>query len=175
MNDAARLIGRKYSRHGLWLYDIALLECKSCAGFHRLEGGARACVGELVHAHDLDIRLRDDMPAEGRPDEAGSAGNNNRILHCLPWNDTAKGRHHAAELMFKQVEDIFAVTAGDQGMRELLKLLIVDEAHPPGDLLDAGDFLSLPFFDRLNKMAGFEKGVVGSGIKPRISSPQPFD
>ena len=60
-------------------------------------------------------------------------------------------------------------------MGKLLQLFIVDKTHAPGDLFDARDFLPLPFFDRLNKMAGIEKAVVGSGVKPSVSPPELFD
>src|SRR3954464_14110020 len=68
--------------------------------------------------------------------------------------------------VFQQGKDVFAVAALAQCLAQSLEPGTVDEAHAVGDLLDAGNALALPLFDRTDELAGFQQRFVGAHVEP---------
>src|SRR4051812_26693625 len=109
------------------------------------------------------------MPASmsarvGRPSasmrrRAGTRGS--RSVHSSRWtaaSDTRDGRSSrrsvsstkdgGTSVVVEQPEQVGAIAALDQRLGQLAQAGVVDEAHPPGDLLGAPDLEPLPVLDR---------------------------
>ena len=66
----------------------------------------------------------------------------------------------------QQLQQVGAVTGLEQRVPAPIELLVVDEAHPPGDLLGDRDLQALPALDGADEIAGIQQRVEGSGIQP---------
>src|SRR3954451_22104402 len=67
----------------------------------------------------------------------------------------------------EQRSEVVAVPAGCKRVGALEHRLVVDEPHPPGDLLGRADLEALPLLDRLDEAAGRDQRLHGPGVEPR--------
>src|SRR5882757_5597884 len=67
-------------------------------------------------------------------------------------------------------DQILAVCGALHRLGETQQLLGIDEAFDEGDLLGAGDFQALTFFDDGNELRCLEQRVVGAGIEPGVAT-----
>ena len=62
-----------------------------------------------------------------------------------------------------------------QGLRQLQKLLPVDEAALVCDLFNAGDMQPLALLEGGHEVGGIQKGIVASGVEPGKAAAQKLD
>ena len=74
-----RLELRKHAVELILVADVDLLKLEPVGLRDWREILQSACVGELVHHADSILRVVDDVPGNCRPDESGSAGDNDSV------------------------------------------------------------------------------------------------
>ena len=78
------------------------------------------------------------------------------------------------ERLVEQPAEVLAVIVGKRG-GEPLDFRGRDEAHPVGDLLDAGDLQALPLLDRLHEIRGLEQRLVRARVEPGEAAAEDLD
>src|SRR4051812_16675282 len=91
------------------------------------------------------------------------------VTKSLMWAKTltaeAAGLSRAA--VGGEAHDVLPVRRLPELLAEAVQLLALDVAHPPGDLLDAGDLLALPVLEDLHERRRLQQRVVRAGVEPR--------
>src|SRR3954452_23460499 len=67
----------------------------------------------------------------------------------------------------QEPEQVLAVAALLERAGQRDQPVVVDEAAPPGDLLDAADLPALPLLDDLHELGRLHHRGVGAGVQPR--------
>src|SRR3954447_14685800 len=81
------------------------------------------------------------------------------------WAEPAPGSVDGA--VVQEPEQVLAVAALLERAGQRDQPVVVDEAAPPGDLLDAADLPALPLLDDLHELGGLHHRDVGAGVQPR--------
>ena len=78
-------------------------------------------------------------------------------------------------MLFNDSKEVLAIVIPGERFGQPGELLGVDEAHPIGDLLGAGNLRTLATFNRLDEFRSLQKRVVRSGIEPGKSASENLD
>ena len=135
--DAAHRAARGHRHVGLHDVGAVAEVLGEAVAAERLEEDA-ALVGELARRDDVGARDRQGLDLHQRPD--------------LP--------------RARQRVDVGAVAGLGQLVAEPAKVLVVDPAGAPGDLLDAADLVALPGLDDVHELAGVHQALEGAGVEP---------
>ena len=57
----------------------------------------------------------------------------------------------------------------------LQQLLAIDEPHPIGHLLRAGDLLALPVLQDAHELGRLQQRIERAGVEPGVAAPEPGD
>src|SRR4030042_4470769 len=79
------------------------------------------------------------------------------------------------QLIFQEMQQVLTILVAVHGMRQKKKLGSIDEIETVGYLLGAGDHHALAVLNRLDKVAGLQKSLMGAGIQPGNTSTKHFD
>ena len=154
MDDAINGHGIKEICHQLSVADIPFDELDGIPDF--LNEGGVAGIGQIIEKNDAYGAgfLFDQGFYVIGADKSGSAG--------------YKVGFHSGVLSygFRKHHQIATVFRAKHGTSQFTQRIRVNEAHAPGDFLDAGDVKTLPALNRLNEIGGVQKALVGSRIKP---------
>src|ERR1700722_8589286 len=106
------------------------------------------------------------------PNTCGSMSTASAIGVCVYF---MLGNASQLRMLFEHAQQIFAVTAFFERLRQSDHLFRRNESRTPGNLFHAGYLQSLPLLDDAHEHAGIEQGVVRAGIEPCRAAGQPLD
>src|SRR5271169_3738105 len=118
------------------------------------------------------MRVAEQMPNDGRADEACAAGDEDDCLlkaHASEFHVVRFGKR----LIYAQ--EIFAIAAFSATFGEFLEMIKLNITKAQRDFFGTRDAQSLALFQNLNKVARFDERGVGSSVKPGEAASQDFD
>ena len=96
------------------------------------------------------------------------------IMELMSWRLRPRALQVGPFGLVEECLEVLAVFVGELG-GEVFDLRGVDEAHPVGDFLDAGDLQALAVLDRLDVVGGLDERFGGAGVEPGEAPAEALD